>query len=388
MRTYEKTHPWLRFSADLTEAPTKLWIMLGECQSKCVHIAEAPILPEVQKELLQVYLAKGTQATTAIEGNSLTEEDVLRHLRGELKLPPSKQYLAREIDNVVDGCNRILGLIRAGFKAGRLTVNELKILNKDVLHGLDVDDHVTPGEIRDISVGVPGYRGAPPEDCEFLLERLCDWLNSDDFSGRKGQEIVFAIIKAVLAHLYIAWIHPFGDGNGRTARLLEFRILITPGVPHPAAHLLSNHYNQTRSEYYQQLKRASQSNGDVVPFLVYAVQGFLDGLRSQIEIIQYQQWSVVWRDYVYRSFKGPQTEAAVRRRRLVLDLALEKEPIPISKLTMLTPRLARDYAGKTRKTLTRDLNILEELGLVVKEKNRVRARGEILAHFGAVTANQ
>jgi len=88
MRTFEKTHPWLTFSADLSRCPHTLWIMLGECQSKCEHIMDAPVLPSTTKELLQVYMAKGSLATTAIEGNTLTEAQVLEHLEGRLKLPP------------------------------------------------------------------------------------------------------------------------------------------------------------------------------------------------------------------------------------------------------------------------------------------------------------
>jgi hypothetical protein len=78
-------------------------------------------------------------------------------------------------------------------------------------------------------------------------------------------DAVYAILKAMVAHLYLAWTHPFGDGNGRTARLIEFHILLSAGVPSPAAHLFSNHYNQTRAEYYRQLDRASKSGGH--PFL-------------------------------------------------------------------------------------------------------------------------
>ena len=44
------------------------------------------------------------------------------------------------------------------------------------------------------------------------------------------------LVRAMMAHLYLAWIHTFGDGNGRTARLLEFLILARSGkVPLPAA---------------------------------------------------------------------------------------------------------------------------------------------------------
>lgn len=132
------------------------------------------------------------------------------------------------------------------------------------------------------------YLGAPAEDCRYLLERLCVWLEDADFTPQPGLELVYAILKAIVAHVYLAWIHPFGDGNGRTARLMEFQILVVAGVPTPAAHLLSNYYNQTRAEYYRQLDAASRSGGNLVAFTEYAVQGFVDALRSQIEMIREQ----------------------------------------------------------------------------------------------------
>ena len=79
-------------------------------------------------------------------------------------------------------------------------------------------------------------------------------------------------MKAVVAHLYIAWIHPFGDGNGRTARLLELQILLGAGFPVPTCQLLSNHYNQTRTEYYRELDLASHRRSPT-EFLVYALEG-------------------------------------------------------------------------------------------------------------------
>jgi Fic family protein len=67
----------------------------------------------------------------------------------------------------------------------------------------------------------------------------------------------------------------------------------------PAAHLLSNHYNETRSEYYRQLDMASRSGGDVIPFIRYAMQGFVDGLRDQINLVRDQQLHVAWINFVY-----------------------------------------------------------------------------------------
>src|ERR1700679_822139 len=99
--------------------------------------------------------------------------------------------------------------------------------NSLVLKGLSVDADVEPGVIRKHSVLVGKYRGAPAADCEYLLDRLVYWLN--DFNPDTLPRIAVALLKAMLAHLYIAWIHPFGDGNGRTARLIEFYILSGAG---------------------------------------------------------------------------------------------------------------------------------------------------------------
>ena len=91
MRTYNQTHPWINFQLDMRKASFRLWMLLGEAQSKCEHIAGVPLLPSVAIQLHQIYLAKGVLATTAIEGNTLTEEEVLKQIEGQLKLPPSKE---------------------------------------------------------------------------------------------------------------------------------------------------------------------------------------------------------------------------------------------------------------------------------------------------------
>ena len=84
MRTYEKTHPWIKFSVNLSQVHPQLWINLGECKSKCEHITGVPLRPTTAKKLHQLYLAKGVLATTAIERNTLSEEEVLKHLEGKL----------------------------------------------------------------------------------------------------------------------------------------------------------------------------------------------------------------------------------------------------------------------------------------------------------------
>jgi Fic family protein len=357
-----------------------LWLLLGEAASKCEHVAGVPLRPSTAQALHQLYLAKGALATTAIEGNTLTEKEVLARLQGKLKLPHSKEYLGQEVDNIVAACNRIGERLRTGDVA--LTAERVCDFNRQVLEKLTLDENVVPGEVRKHSVLVGNvYRGAPAEDCEFLLGRLCEWLAGDDFAAPEGMETVYAIIKAVAAHLYLAWIHPFGDGNGRTARLVEFQILLSAGVPTPAAHLLSNHYNQTRAEYYRQLDRASKSGGDLGPFIEYAARGFVDGLREQLQKIRDQQWDVAWRSYVHEKFRDQSGANAKRQRDLVLELSAAAEPVAVGKLNELTPRLAKAYAGISAKTLQRDLAAVEELGLVERDARGVRAKRELILAF-------
>ena len=350
-----------------------------EAQSKSENVASLPLKPALHEQFNRVFLAKGVLATTAIEGNTLSEEEVLAHLEGRLELPPSKQYLAREIDNVVTSVKEVWSDVTGRF--ARPVPEVLKHFNKQVLKDLDLEAEVVPGEVRKHPVGVGGYRGAPAEDCEYLLEALCAWLSGPDFEPRSGEELATAILKAVLAHLYLAWIHPFGDGNGRTARLLEFQILVQAGMPMPCAHLLSNHYNATRTEYYRQLDRAHRTGGDVVPFLVYAVRGLADGLRAQIEWVRHEQWAAAWRDLVYEMFQDKRTPADQRRLRLLLDLSSAREPVPRTRLAEISTRVARDYARKTAKALTRDLNILKNMKLVVDGPKGLEANRRVMLAF-------
>ena len=379
--TYEGTHPWITFSLKTftREFMPDVWSWLGECQSKCDHIAGVPLPPSVAERLHRLYLAKGILGTTAIEGNTLSEKDVLNFLDGKLELPPSREYLAQEIENIVNGCGLIFDRIIAGDPMP-LNIATFSVFNRTVLEKLTLDADVVPGEIRHHSVGVFRYRGAPFEDCEYLLDRLGNWLTGPEFDGPPDQRIAFAIVKAIVAHLYLAWIHPFGDGNGRTARLTELQILLASGVPTPAAHLLSNHYNQTRAEYYRQLDYSSRSGGDIARFIRYAVQGLRDGLATQIQEIRGTQLEITWRFYVHEQFGNRKSGADKRRRDLVLALSNYEQPVTTSKLPEVSTEAAVAYKGK-KMTLARDLKTLLEMGLVARSEKGWIANKKLIEAF-------
>jgi Fic family protein len=385
-RKYETSHPWLRFIVSLEKVPPAFWLVLGECHSKCEHIAGVPIRPDVAKKLHRIYLAKGAHGTTAIEGNTLSEAEVLQHVEGKLEVSADKEYLKQEIDNIIQESNRMVERV-LHREPLILSPDRIKEINRIVLKGLSVEEGVEPGTIRRYSVGVMNYRGAPHQDCEHLLARLCDWLNGPDFEPRAGLERThMAILKSIIAHLYIEWIHAFGDGNGRTGRLVEVQILMAAGVPSPACHLLSNHYNLTRKEYLAQLRMASESGGDTIPFITYALNGLLTGLKGQLAHIRRLQMEFAWLNYVHDSFRHQSSKAAHRQKALLLDLFEKEVPIQISEIDQLSTRLAKAYAGMHPRTPARDVEALEARGLLIREGKLVRANQDLIAGFLPIKA--
>lgn len=384
-REYQRTHPWIDFQLDLRKVPARVWAQLGAAASNADHIAHSMLKPETGRHLHELFLARGVLATTAIEGNTLSEDDALKAIEGTLELPESQQYLGREIQNIIDAANEIKDEMVDSEASPHMSRATIEHYNKMVLRDLPLGDGVVPGRVRDHSVGVARYRGAPHQDCEYLLDRLCRWLNESDLNTDDSEfRVPYAILKAIIAHLYIAWIHPFGDGNGRTARLLEVQILLAAELPAPVCHLLSNHYNLTRSEYYRQLDMASRTE-DPGPFVQYAVKGLVDGVEDALGTIRAQQFSDRWEQYVYETFGELKTKADRRRLRLVLDLTRQYEetlePITKQELRHLSPALSEAYAGKTVKTLTRDLNAILAMGLLEVEDRGYLPRDWIILAF-------
>jgi Fic family protein len=315
-------------------------------------------------EMHRVYLAKGVQATTAIEGNTLSEGEVRQLIDKKLTSMRSRAYLEQEVENILQLCGEAARGAPMDCQAP-VTLVRLCHYDRVILQNVPVADGVIPGELRTHNVVVGPYRPPDHQDVEDLTEQLCNWLNGSSLALGEGLETASCIIKAIVAHLYVAWIHPFGDGNGRAARILEFSILLGSGIPTPACHLLSNHYNRTRTEYYRLLEQASRKR-DITDFMGYAIQGFLDGLQEQLEYAYEHVIAVSWESYVYERFRSAQYHDRVmkRLRALVLELTRRKKPVSAEEFDELRAALGSYYAGRSDIMLTRDLDELTKMRLI------------------------
>lgn len=389
-----RTHPFLNFADFYPDSLTfKTWLLLGETMSKCQHLAGAPITPRLAEHLERVYLARGAQATTAIEGNTLELSQVEQIVdRGSAGLGPSRAYQEQEVANIVRAVRDMRAAITQGHHLP-ITVTRLCELNAMVLHDVPVKPHVVPGELRRTDVTVGPYRPPDYREIPALVKEFEDWLRrtrqaaAAQAADHPDLAFALAVITAILAHLNLAWIHPFGDGNGRLARLIEVQILSESGVPSVATQLLANHFNLTRELYYFHLDQARSQRG-VANFIHYAVQGLADGLREQITLVQEQNLHIVWQSYMHELFEKKYTQTPARARQRKLATALPAAPgdaVTPEQATELTPALTRLYAAAGDRMPARDLNDLVKLDLAVRvgppAARRFRARRELVQAF-------
>jgi len=374
-----REYPHLMFQKQWTISDCSL-ILLGQCEAYVNAINNTPILPHHYDTLMNVALLKGAQSTTAIEGNTLSDEEIKKMMEGQ-KLPPSKHYQETEVRNILDAFNELLNEV-VDKNVGHLITPEL-IRRFHKMVGKDLGDpfEAIPGELRNNEVVVGRYRCPDHRDVPALLETFCTWLPKEFHFGQRKQSFGEILIQAIVSHVYIEWIHPFSDGNGRTGRLLEFYILLRGGNPDIASHILSNFYNQTRPEYYSQLDKATKTR-DLSTFFDYALLGFRDGLEQTLQIIQKSQLENTWQKLIYDKFDDIRSSISEdvfkRQRTLALEFPSDKAPY-LSEVSMLTVILARAYATVSEKTLQRDLEKLIELELVKKIDDKYIANTDILS---------
>jgi len=217
-------------------------------------------------------------ASVQIEGSSLTLEQAF-----EL----SKQLPRRELRNSErEFCN----YLRAFDATDALRGERDAILNRgDLLnlHRLLLDgvrggtrfagkfrrEEVKVGDFQNGEV-VVHHQPPPWSQVEPEVEELLAWIEAGKARGDGGDDPwIHPVIQAGIAQHRLVWIHPFIDGNGRTARMFTTLLLFQRGYDFKYLFELSHYYNQDRDQYYAAL-RTADATGDLTDWLVYFLGGF------------------------------------------------------------------------------------------------------------------
>ncbi|MBN1871070.1 MAG: Fic family protein [Candidatus Omnitrophica bacterium] len=236
-------------------------------------IEQAHLVPKWEAKLRRQALLHNTHSSTAIEGNKLTLEQVEALSKGKDIIATDKDK--QEVLNYIEALEKIPTLVEKGKMKVTDLLNIHRVITKDVMQNT-TDSGVFRN--RQVFVGKRIFDGTtfkeiveymPPktEEVPQLIKEFIGWLNLD-----KAWEINPVLLAGVV-HYEIARIHPFIDGNGRTARLLATLILYLSGFDHRRIFALDDYYDRDRQAYYAALKTAQVNNGDITLWLEYFTSG-------------------------------------------------------------------------------------------------------------------
>lgn len=192
------------------------------------------------------------------------------------------------------------------------------------------------------------YTAPNHKEVPKLVMNLCKWIT------KAGHEQLSPIIIAGIAHAEISAIHPFIDGNGRTARLLSTLILYTDEYDFRKLFALENYYNTNRPEYYKAIHLGKnyeeRAKGNLTNWLEYFTTGFLAEMELVMDKIK---------PFIYLSKKGSTKKIVLSRDELkILDFMQE--------VNNITSKDIEDILTVSKRTAQRYLAELIKKGLIKK----------------------
>ncbi|MBI4135737.1 Fic family protein [Candidatus Uhrbacteria bacterium] len=248
-------------------------------------IDRAKILPKHELRLRRQAIIRMTHHSTEIEGNKLNIQQV------------EALYAKKKVDAADRDIYEVRNYLNA-LKYIEKNVAEKKPITEKVIlkiHKLVTDKTLAPqycGHYRTGPIYVVRRRfGMPQEtlytgpDAKKVAQLTADfvaWLKESE------EKAINPVISAAIAHMEIAAIHPFNDGNGRTARALATLILYERGYDFRRLFALEDYYNTDRPSYYKAINLGAtydERRTDLTSWLEYFVRGFkqeIDEVKNKI----------------------------------------------------------------------------------------------------------
>jgi Fic family protein len=127
----------------------------------------------------------------------------------------------------------------------------------------------------------PVHVPPPAEQLPERLEALCDFANADD-----QERFIHPVVRAILLHFWLAYDHPFEDGNGRTARLLFFWLMHTRGYWLAEYLPISRSIRKAPAQYERAFLETETDGGDTTYFLIHqlgVIEQAIDDLHDYLQ---------------------------------------------------------------------------------------------------------
>ena len=314
-------------------------LMEIEAARKTVDMTILPL--HIAEQLRQQARVRSTHFSTRIEGNRLTlaetEQVVLEGRR-----VPGRERDVREVQNYYRALQQV-----EEWAEQQMPITELLIqrLHAGIFKGPRVKP--TPyrdgqNVIRDATTGAIVYM--PPEagDVSGLMKDLVDWIAQAEREGAPAPVI------AGVVHYQFVTIHPFYDGNGRTARVLATLILYRHGYDLGRFYSLEEVYAQDLPAYYAALQTHPHHNyyegradADLTGWLAYFLRSMAEVFRRVADEVRAQAETPTLPE-------APELQRLDRRARIVLGMFTQRETLTTAEIARalgLSPRTARDLVA-------------------------------------------
>jgi len=316
--------------------------------------------PQVFFQLKHLFHTLESIGSARIEGNNTT---IVEYFDTKLDNSAIKDvpFRIQEIRNIEKAMVFVEDNIR-DFPINKAFVSEL---HKIIVDGLPVskggEGDSNPGMYRKHGVKILNSKHQPPDAfmVDGYMDELFAFVNSSDASK-------FDLLKVAIAHHRFVWIHPFGNGNGRTVRLFTYAMLIRSGfnvnvgrILNPTAIFCSNRY-----EYYEKLSKADMGTKEgILDWCEYV----LSGLKAEIEKID----RLSDYEYLKNEILLPSIELSLKNRIItsieskILKEAIEKQVIQNSDLE-------KHFRNKAKSEISRQIKKLIEKKMLVTEQDALR----------------
>jgi Fic family protein len=309
--------------------------------------------------LQQIQLKREVAGTSKIEGADFTD----RELEVALKQNATPDELLTRSQRQAHAAMKAYRWISELSKDRPIDLDLVREVHRKIVTDCD-DDHCRPGALREqdynVTFGVPRHRGCDGGGaCEKAFSQLISAVGSE---YRKHDHL----LQALAFHYHIAAMHPFMDGNGRTARALEALMLQRAGLTHNAFIAMSNYYYDEKNQYLKSLTEVRAEGHDLTSFLIFGLKGItLQCQRLYSEIRRHME-RALFRNMMYELFNRLES----KRKRVIKDrqIAILKILLEVDKMDwyQFIERAKTHYKNMASvdKALARDIGSLIQLGAI------------------------
>ena len=345
---------WIRYD------PHAVLSELTQAKAAMLALSQIPYQRSWADELQRLELKREVAGTSRIEGAEFTEKELdaaMRETPEQLVTRSQKQVAA-----ALAAYKWIASVPQDRPVDGDLIAHVHRLL----VTGCD-DDHCPPGRLRqrdeNVTFGAPRHRGVEGgDDCAEALRLLTD-------AARTVYRDHDPLIRALAMHYHVAAMHPFLDGNGRTARALEALLLRQTGLRDTLFVAMSNYYYENKTAYLDALNDVRAGEHDLTPFLKFALRGIESQCSRLFAEVRTQVAKALYRNTMADLFgrlRSPRKRVVSGRHVQILNVLLDHGRIT---LLDLIDRTRHHFTVKNSyKALTRDLNYLVALDAIGVEK--------------------